>query len=134
MADEFGSGRASTSFFFAITTFLYFAIGVFSGRIADRIGPRRVLIVGAVCMVAGLLATSQVDRLWLGYLTYALGVGLGGILGLLCTGAGIGGLVGPPLMGQLIDGFGYSTTLIISGALGVTSFGVLLALRPQQPA
>ena len=352
MADEFGSGRASTSFFFAITTFLYFAIGVFSGRIADRIGPRRVLIVGAVCMVAGLLATSQVDRLWLGYLTYALGVGmgvacayvpmvaavggwfavkrttalgiavagigvgtlvtaplaerlierygwrdtyvilavaagvllalaaiganrppiaaagppvpirqmlrgrtdfwvlygacflmtlvlfvpfvylgdyleerdidgsagwlvgligicsvlgrlsfgavarrvplmslyrgsflvvglsfglwliagdsyamlmvyavvmgvayggfialspavtasifgpmgLGGILGLLYTGAGIGGLVGPPLMGQLIDGFGYSTTLIISGALGVTSFGVLLALRPQQPA
>ena len=62
MADEFGSGRASTSFFFAITTFLYFGIGVFSGRIADRIGPRRVLLVGAVCMVAGLLVMGAVAR------------------------------------------------------------------------
>ncbi|MCP3991369.1 MAG: MFS transporter, partial [Actinomycetia bacterium] len=58
MADEFGSDRGATAFFFALTTFLYFGLGVISGRIADVKGPRPVLIFGAVCLVIGLLATS----------------------------------------------------------------------------
>ena len=52
MADEFGSPRSAIALIFAITTFLYFALGVITGRIADRIGPRPVLVVGAVFLVA----------------------------------------------------------------------------------
>ena len=80
MADEFGTSRSATALFFSITTFAYFAIGIISGRIADRIGPRRVMIFGAVAMVTGLLLTAEVSSIRLGYLTYGLGVGIGGCL------------------------------------------------------
>jgi fucose permease len=77
MADEFGTSRSATALFFSITTFAYFAIGIISGRVADRIGPRRVMIFGAVAMVTGLLLTAEVSSIRLGYLTYGLGVGIG---------------------------------------------------------
>ncbi|MEL7159002.1 MAG: MFS transporter, partial [Actinomycetota bacterium] len=77
MADEFGSDRGTTALIFAITTFLYFALGVVTGRIADLRGPRPVLAVGSVFLVVGLLATSRVQSITLGYLTYGIGVGLG---------------------------------------------------------
>ncbi|MEL6985576.1 MAG: MFS transporter, partial [Actinomycetota bacterium] len=76
MADEFGSPRGAIALFFSITTFLYFGLGVVTGRISDRVGPRPVLLFGAACLVIGLLATSQVQSLWVGYLTYGIGVGI----------------------------------------------------------
>ena len=42
MADEFGGQRSAIALFFSLTTFLYFGLGVFTGRIADRYGPRPV--------------------------------------------------------------------------------------------
>ncbi len=134
MADEFGSERGETAFFFAITTFLYFLLGMFSGRIADRVGPRRVLIFGAVVMSAGLLLTSQVNALWIGYLTYGLGVGIGvacayvpmvaavggwfeakrtAALGVSVAGIGVGTLVVAPLAEQLVDRYGWRDTYVI---------------------
>ena len=74
MAEEFGAGRGATSLMFSITAFLYFGLGMLSGRVADRFGPRPVLVVGAIVIGVGLMLTSLVDRLWIGYLTYGLGV------------------------------------------------------------
>lgn len=141
MADEFGSKRSATAFFFSITTFLYFGLGVFSGRIADRIGPRRVLLTGAVLMVAGLLATSRVHSLWVGYLTYGIGVGAGvacayvpmvaavggwfvrqrsTALGLAVAGIGVGTLVQGPVTERLIDAHGWRRTYVILAVVAGT--------------
>ena len=49
--------------------------GFVGGPLADRFGPRIVLVVGAVMLGVGLLATSAVDSIWVGYFTYGLGVG-----------------------------------------------------------
>ncbi len=153
MADEFGADSSATSIFFAFTAFLYFLLGAITGPIADRIGPRRVLIVGAVCMTLGLYATSRVDSLWLGYLTYGLGVGIGvacgyipmvaavgqwfergrtAALGVAVAGIGMGTLITAPLAEWLIGRYGWRTTYVILAvgaavALGVASLG---ARRP----
>ena len=73
---EFGARRGETSLVFSITAFCWFALGWVSGRATDRFGPRPVLLVGAVALLAGLLATSAVQSLWTGYLSYGLGVGI----------------------------------------------------------
>lgn len=156
MADEFGADSSATSVFFAFTAFLYFLLGAITGPIADRIGPRRVLIFGGVCMSLGLYATSKVDNLWLGYLTYGLGVGIGvacgyvpmvaavgqwfersrtTALGVAVAGIGVGTLVTAPLAEWLIDQYGWRTTYVILAAgtavaLGVASLG---AVRPPTP-
>ncbi len=157
MADEFGTDRSTTALFFSITTFLYFAIGVAAGRVADLKGPRPVLLVGAVCMVAGLLATSQVDSIELGFLTYGLGVGIGvacayvpmvstvggwferrrtTALGVAVAGIGVGTLVVAPLAETLVGRYGWRQSYVIL-AVGVAvllSVAAVGAHRPERAA
>ena len=154
MADEFGSARGATALFFSITTFLYFGLGVVTGRISDRVGPRPVLIVGAVCLVAGLVATSQVDSLLLGYLTYGLGVGIGvacayvpmvatvglwferqrtAALGVAVAGIGVGTLVVVPVAEALIERQGWRDTYLIM-AVGAAVLLGLAAIGARRPA
>lgn len=139
MAAEFGSGSGATSAVFSITAFCYFALGSVSGWATDRVGPRPVLLVGAVALGAGLVLTAQVDELWLGYLSYGLGVGVGvacgyvpmvavvgawferrrGVaLGVAVAGIGVGTLVVAPLAALLIDAVGWRTTFVWFGIAG----------------
>jgi MFS family permease len=153
MADEFGSDRSATALFFAITAFLYFGLGVVSGHIADLRGPRPVMLVGAVCLVVGLLATSTVQSIWLGYLTYGLGVGIGvaccyvpmvaavggwfqqrrtTALGVAVAGIGVGTLVVAPLTERLIEANGWRRTYVIL-AIGAAVILALTAAATRRP-
>ncbi len=55
---------------------------------------------------------------------------LGGLLGLLYTGLGIGGLAGPAVGGWIIDRWGYETSIAV---VIVTNLGAL-ALAPRRPS
>ena len=119
MADEFSSNRSTTALFFSITTFAYFAIGIFSGRIADRVGPRPVLMVGAVAMVSGLLLTAEVSSIQLGYLTYGLGVGIGVACGFVPMVATVGGWFDKRrtvALGFAVAGIGSGTLVLVPTA------------------
>lgn len=154
MADEFGSDRSTTALFFAITTFLYFGLGVVTGHVADVRGPRPVLLVGALFLVAGLLATSRVSSIWTGYATYGLGVGVGvacayvpmvaavggwferqrtTALGFAVAGIGVGTLTVAPLADWLIDRHGWRQSYRILAA-GAAVLLVLAALGAHRPA
>lgn len=140
MAEEFDSGLGPTSIVFGITVFLFFGTGAASGFLADRYGPRPLVWVGGLFFSAGLFLTSHVDQLWHGYLTYGVGVGLGGGLfvsplfamvagwfdryraigqGVAATGNGLGTLILLPLANRLIENDGwrqaYVTLAVISG-------------------
>lgn len=153
MADEFGTDRSTTALFFSITTFLYFAIGVLTGRLADMKGPRPVLLVGAVCMVAGLVATSRVDSIELGFATYGIGVGIGvacayvpmvstvgawferrrtTALGVAVAGIGVGTLVVAPLAETLVDRYGWRKSYVIL-AVGVAVLLTLASVGAHRP-
>jgi MFS family permease len=121
---DFDASRGDVSLVFAITGFLYFSLGAISGPIADRIGPRRVVIFGIFLMAVGLALASRAQALWQVYLTYSLGVGLGvgfvyvpaigavqrwfvrkrgAASGFAVTGIGVGTLAMPLLATALID-------------------------------
>ncbi|MEY2974083.1 MAG: hypothetical protein RIR49_503 [Actinomycetota bacterium] len=155
MATEFGTGKGLTALMFSLTTFSYFMGGVVTGKLADRFGPRPVMLVGAVSMGLGLLLTSLVQSLWVGFITYGIGVGtatacgyvpmvatVGGwftrqrtlALGLAVAGIGAGTLVCAPLSASLIDRHGWRTTYVIfavggTAALLIASLG---AVRPPK--
>jgi MFS family permease len=61
-------------------------------------------------------------------------VGLGGVLGALYTAAGVGGLIGPPAAGEMIDRFGYTPTLIAALGFALLGAAILVGLRPDPPA
>ncbi len=153
MADDFGSGKGATALMFSITTAWYFTLGLLSGRIADRLGPRPVIVAGAVALGVGLLATSRVSSIWLGYVTYGVGVGtavacayvpmvatVGGwfarrrtaALGVSVAGIGMGTLVMAPVSESLIDHYGWRTAYVVL-AVGGSGLLLLASLGARRP-
>lgn len=153
MAEEFGTGKGATALMFSITTCWYFLLGLGSGKLADRFGPRPVLIVGALLLGTGLLLTSRVESIWLGYATYGLLVGsavacgyvpmvatVGGwflrrrtaALGIAVAGIGVGTLVMAPLAERLIDAYGWRTAYVVLG-IGGTAALLLASLGAHRP-
>ncbi|HKA11205.1 MAG TPA: MFS transporter [Candidatus Dormibacteraeota bacterium] len=153
MAREFGTGRGLTSVVFAVTAFLFFVLGAMTGPVADRIGPRRVVLVGAGATGGGLILTAAVPSIWLGYLTFGLGVGLGTAcgyvpmvaavggwferrralaIGIAVSGIGVGTLAVPPAAALLVGALGWRRTYLVFGvaALLLLSACALAATTP----
>ena len=155
MSEEFGSGRSATSAVFSITAGLYFFLGVLSGPAVDRYGPRPVLITGAAAMGVGLAVTSVVDQLWLGYISYGLGVGVGVAcgyvpmlavvggwfvrrrsmaLGIAVAGIGLGTLAVAPLAAALIERFGWRETYRVFAVASAIALLLCAAAAKRPPA
>jgi MFS family permease len=153
MSEEFDASKGSTAVLFGIANFVYFTGGVLTGRLADRIGPRPLALGAAALLAGGLLLTSMVDSLWLGYLTYGLGVGgavacgyvpmvamVGGwftrsrtaALGIAVAGIGLGNLVATYVSAELIDAHGWRTTYRAYAVLGAALLAVA-ALCCERP-
>jgi MFS family permease len=147
MADEFGSERGSTALLFGVTLLFFFGLGILSGPLSDRFGHHRLLAVGATLFVGGIVLTSYVDSIAIGYITYGVGVGLGGgcfvapltalvgqlfekhralALGVVATGNGVGTLVLSPLSESLINADGWRSAYRVLAVIAAAVF--LLAL------
>jgi MFS family permease len=145
MGTEFHASRAATSTFFSITGLTFYALGSLTGHLSDRLGPKIVVGTGAFLIGAGLISTAFIQEMWVGYLTYGIGVGLGSAcayvptlavvggwfakrrntaLGIAAAGTGCGMLIIPPLAAALIEHFGWRNADII---LGVGCASLMLA-------
>jgi MFS family permease len=153
MSEEFDAGSGLTALFFSLTTFLYFLLGLVTGRWCDRAGPRPVLLAGAAAMFTGLMITSVAGSLWLGLASYSIGVGIavacgyvpmvavvGGwferrrtlALGVAVAGIGMGTLVMAPVASWLIDGHGWRVAYRIY-AVGATVLFLACAAVSSRP-
>jgi len=154
MTTEFHSSRAAISAVFSITAFIYFIFGAAAGHISDRIGPRPVMLASALCMGAGLVVTSRINHLWLSYLTYGVGVGLGvacgyapmvavvsgwfvrrrnTALGIAVSGIGFGTIMGAPLAAKCIPLYGWRATYELFGVLSASLLLLAAALAKRSP-
>jgi MFS family permease len=120
------------------------------GVLADRAGRVRTFQL-CFAVLAGAFAIWFAGRTWPWLLAFAIvlgtgyggwialqptvlaelfGVrGLGGLVGLVYTAAGIGALVGPPVAGVLVDlAGGYGWAIVTGGACGLVAFLALLRL------
>ena len=80
---QFGWSRTQLSLAFAFTRVEGGLLGPVEGYLTDRVGTRRMVLIGMLILGAGFLLFGQVDRLWMFYLAFlimALGQGLGGWL------------------------------------------------------
>jgi len=154
MSEEFDAAAGETAIVFGITTFTFFWLSIVTGRLSDRHGPRLVLLIGAVAMAAGLILTSRVDSLGVGYVTYGAGVGIaaacgyvpmvavvGGwflhhravAVGLAVAGIGVGTMVLSPLSAAMIDEYGWRDTYVVFGIGGAAVLLVCIPLVDRPP-
>lgn len=153
---EFGARRGETSLVFSISAFLYFQLGFPAGLVADRTGPRPMVVGGLLLVAMGLAAASQATALWQVYLGYGLGVGVGVGLsyvpsiaavqrwfvrrrgtasGIAVAGIGVGTLLGAPLAHELIGALGWRQTYLVLAALtviGAVASGFMVRPGPER--
>jgi MFS family permease len=150
---EFQASQVATSALFSATGLAFYMIGPVTGHLGDRIGPRIMVGAGAVMMGTGLMLTAVIDRLWTGYVTYGVFVGLGAAcaylpalaivggwfdrkrgtaLGIAAAGTGCGLMIVPPLTAGLIERYGWRPTAITLG-IGCTLLLAGCAVAVKRP-
>lgn len=157
MVTEFSAGKGATALVFGLTLLMFFGFGAISGPLTDRYGPRPLAMTGAVLLAAGLWMTSQVSTVTMGYLTYGLGVGIGGgliitpmfvsaggwflkrraiALGVVAAGNGIGTLTLVPLAERLIADNGWRSAYQTLAVIDLILLGAaaLVVAKPPIPA
>jgi MFS family permease len=128
LQEKFAATRGEIALVFSIAGALYFSLGLVTGAIADRFGPRLVVGGGMALVALGTFAASQAETLWQVFAGYGLGVGIGmgaayvpavaalqrwfnrkrGLAtGIAVAGIGVGTLAGPPLAKLLVDHVGW---------------------------
>jgi MFS family permease len=153
---ELSASRAAAAALFSITSLIWFGFGGVTGAAADRFGPRRVLLAGALALALGLAATARARSLPVALVTYGLGVGIGVAcayvpmvalvgawferrrtlaLGVAVAGIGTGTLVVPPASAALIGAVGWREAFLVLAAAGGTALAACaLAVRPAPGA
>ena len=137
---EFGWSRALTSGAFSLGVVVYGFFNIITGNLSDKYGPRLVLTVTGFSLGLGYLLMSQVSEIWQLYLYYGvfIGVGMSGswtpmvslvarwfvkrrglMTGITASGSGLGVLVIPPIIGQLIAIYDWRYVYIL---IGITVF------------
>lgn len=154
LQNSFHASLGSVSLVFSLAGFLYFALGIVSGPLADRWGSRRLSLTGMMLTGLGLVVAGLAPDLTTVYAAYGLGIGLGvgcsyvpaigavqrwflrqrGLAsGLAVSGIGAGTLVMPPLAASLIDGLGWRNAYIALGVLAAVVGGGMALLIENDP-
>ena len=151
---DFGASRGQVALVFSLAGFLYFALGIVSGPLADRFGSRPLAGIGRVLAALGLALASTAQNLIEVYLAYGLGIGVGvgcayvpaiGAVqrwfvrrrgfasGLAVAGIGVGTLVMPPLASLLISSLGWRDAYLVLGVLALAIGGGMALLIENDP-
>jgi MFS family permease len=147
LLEEFGWTRGATAAAFSISSVVQGLLSPVAGMLVDRVGPRRVMLGGALLLGGACVAASRIHSLISLYLVIGVlaAAGLcavgwvasgallsrwfverrGSIMGLAFSGMGVGVLAIGPLAQWLIGAHGWRTAYL---ALGVGSLALLLPL------
>lgn len=152
MAVDLGFGRETFGFALAIQQIMWGAFQPVMGAVADRFGSARVVVLGLVGYIVGLVVMSQTAAAWqlelgVGYLvgfalsgtTFAVVLGAVGrvvapekrsmAFGLATAGGSFGQFVMAPVGQQLIARMGWNSALLIMAAIVALTVPLAYVLR-----
>jgi len=151
LSREFGWSRGLVSTALTINLMIGGVLGLGIGTLTDRYGPRALMTVAALALVAGFLLMSWTSHLWQLYLSIGFLAGLGiscayivptatvsrwfhkrrGLaLGIVLTGIGAAYMVGPPFTASLIESHGWRFAYrVLAVIIGLGAVPLALTLR-----
>lgn len=139
LVGHFGWSRSVTAGAMSVFILVHGSFGPIAGRLVERFGPRRLMLVGSLVMASGLALTSLIQTWWQLYLSYgvltAIGLGacgwvpsvilaekwfpnrVGTALGIVTAGIGVGILGVVPLTNFLVEAFDWRRAFLVLAVL-----------------
>ena len=156
LSEEFGWSYATISIVFSLARLESGMIGPVEGWAVDRLGPRRLMLIGLPLMGIGYIAMSQINSLAAFLFVYIFLIALGNSLGMstpitaaaanwfnkkrglafgiMWSGVGLGGLF-VPAVGWIVSEYGWRDAAMIVGIV-IIIVGIPIASvmrhRPEQ--
>lgn len=155
MEADTGWNREVLAGSFSLYAFVYGLLGMVTGRLTDRFGPRPVIFAGGVLLGIGYLLLSRATEVWHLYLalsvTCAFGMSAsfvpcsstvirwfmqqrGRALGITMMGASAGNIVAPIAAAYLIKSLGWRATYMWMGLVASVLVGVAALFVRRDPA
>jgi MFS family permease len=153
-AIDFGGTPFEVGILFSLYSLFSLFIAVHVGRLSDRVGPRRLMLIGCCGLGGGLLLPFIWPRMGMLYVSATLIgalyifftvsaqhlIGASGAghartrnFGFYSLGVGITSLCAPPLTGFSIDHFGHQTTYALLAIFPLITLALLLFFRRVMP-
>jgi len=135
---EFGWTTAITTGAYSLSLVVFGLLGIITGRLNDKFGPRIVLSFGGLFLSLGYLLMSQISSVWHFYLLYGVIIGIGmssawvpvvstvarwfisrrGLMtGIVIAGMGLGQLIIPPIATTLVLAYDWRISYLVLGSL-----------------
>lgn len=135
---KFGWSKNDVVFTFSIVIFVFALTTIFSGRLQDKIGPKKVALIGGIIYGVGLILTSTATSIVQLYIYYGViaGIGIGfcyvcplstcikwfpdkkGLITGITVGAfGLGSLIFKTIIESLLSSVGVSQTFFYLGII-----------------
>ena len=155
LTQEFSWNQGSITFAYALSSIMTAVASPFAGSVGDRYGARRAMILGTFMFFVGMILTGMISELWHLYLTFGVLLGtaqaiflvplipaamhwfrrnLGLGMGVLMAAWGLGPALAAPLMGFLIQRFGWQDTFWITAIGSVTIMSVMIIMFRDRPS
>jgi len=154
---EFGVARADASLPYTLLMVGFGIGGVWMGRLADRHGVMRPLLIGSVGLGLGFVAAGFSSNVWWFAIAHGVGIGLVGssatfaplvadtslwfvrrrgiAVAICASGNYLAGAIWPPIVQHFVQSIGWRQTYIALGVLSLVVLPLLaLAMRPRPPA
>ena len=154
LTSEFGWNRTTISGVFSLARMESGLLGPLEGWLVDRVGPRRLMLVGVPLMGIGYVLMSRVNSLMAFFLVYIFAITLGNSLGMstpmaasvanwfnrkrglafgiMWSGVGLGGFF-VPAVGWLIAAYDWRIASIIIGVFIIVMGVPIAALMRHRP-
>ena len=132
IVDDTGWSETRLQLIFAVYIFTYSSLSAVTGALTDRIGPRRVVAVGAVLLTAGYIIWATAPNLWIAFLGLGVVAPLGmsaswvpcnatvvrwfverrgTALAIATSGTSMANIIAPPVAATLVKEYGWRTAL-----------------------
>jgi len=156
LIEELGSSTTAISAAISIYMLVLGLTGPIVGKLTDKYGPKKVILLGGVIAAAGLMLLSLADAVWHLYVLYfVMGIGMSGAgtvpvsvaianwfdkrrglaLGITMAGISLGALAIAPLAHYLIEGIGWQSAYLALGVLTavliIPPVMVVMKTRPE---
>ena len=155
LSEQFGWGQSAITFAYALSSVVTALASPLAGSLGDRYGAKIAMCVGCAMFIVGMLLIGLVTEVWQFYLTFGVLLGvaqavflvplipsamtwfrrhLGLGMGVLMAAWGLGPALAAPLIGYMIEAFGWRDTFWLTAAGSSVIMAALIMLYSNRPA